>query len=264
MAASQVCHNKDISISVNMQVIMVFSFIKKTVALASADRIAQAASSQEAFDNGKGTAFSVPEIIELYFHKYGSTQKKFDYHSSPKLYIGYVKIPGKDEFLSVILIQPKGSIAVSFHPDALYSNDLFGLMAKKAFADKIAAGLIQSLNQPGPGFEEKTTSPQPSQRLPLPSTKQQAVDAIPVQQRSFVLKAAESEFNRRATGLFDAAKSDVANEDDAILAMADIAMLRGPIAVASLNGGCTLETYENALDKLSQIEKKWERWSLKL
>ncbi|WP_213990686.1 hypothetical protein [Sodalis sp. dw_96] len=241
---------------------MVFSFIKKTVALASADRIAQAASSQEAFDNGKGTAFSVPEIIELYFQKYGSTQKKFDCHSSPKFYIGYVKIPGKNEFLSVILIQPKGSIAVSFYPDAIYSNDLFGVMAKKAFADKIAMGLIQSLNKSGTGFEENTSSPEPSQILPLQSTQQAAV-AKPELQISFVLKAAESEFNRRATGLFNAAKNDVANDDDAILAMADISMLRGPIAIASLNEGCTLETYENALNELSHIEKKWERWALK-
>lgn len=54
------------------------SFLKKAVVLASADRIAKKASSQEAFDSGVGTAFSDPAIIELYFHKYGSTERKFD------------------------------------------------------------------------------------------------------------------------------------------------------------------------------------------
>jgi hypothetical protein len=90
----------------------------------------KAASSKEAFDGGAGTAFSVPEIVEVYFHKYGSTEKKFDYCPNPGFYIGYVKVPNKDEFLSVILMQPNGSVAASFYPEIAHGQDLFGLIRR--------------------------------------------------------------------------------------------------------------------------------------
>lgn len=55
-----------------------------------------------------------------------------------------MKIAGKDEFLSVVLLQPTGSVATSFHPEMEYGQDLFGLMKKKLFADQVASLFIQA------------------------------------------------------------------------------------------------------------------------
>lgn len=105
---------------------------------ASIDRLATHAASQEAFDGGKGTAFSSSDVVEGYFQKYGNTVKKFDYHPNPGFYIGYVSLPNRSEILSVVIIQPNGSIIVSFEPDIAHGQDMLGLMEKKIFADQVA------------------------------------------------------------------------------------------------------------------------------
>ena len=108
----------------------------------SADRIAQKAASARAFHGGVRTAFGTAETVESYFRKYGSTEKKFDFHPQPPFYIGYVKIPGNEEFLSVVLMQNDGSVVASFWPDFAHGQDLLGLMGKKLFADDIASQFI--------------------------------------------------------------------------------------------------------------------------
>lgn len=109
----------------------------------SADRIAQKAASPEAFNGGVGTAFS-NEGVEAFFRKYGSTEKRFDYRSDPPMYLGYVKVPKKDEFLAVVLMQNGGSVVASFYPHLSHSQDILGLMSKKLFVDEIASRFAEA------------------------------------------------------------------------------------------------------------------------
>lgn len=122
---------------------MARGFINRAILGASADRIAKKAASKEAFAGGAGTAFG-QEAVEIYFDKYGSTARKYDYHPNPGFYIGYVKIPGNAEFLSVVLMGPNGSVAASFWPDIQHGQDILGLTGKKEFADQVAAQFIEA------------------------------------------------------------------------------------------------------------------------
>jgi hypothetical protein len=85
----------------------------------------------------------------------------------------------------------------------------------------------------------------------------------PDSQWTHVLAAAAQAFNRRATALRNAANQEVSTNDDAIHALADIMHIRGLVAKDSLNGGCMLDSYERALSKLVEVERKWPRWALK-
>lgn len=123
---------------------MVFKFIGKAIIGVSIDRLAQAAASQEAFDGGKATAFSTSDVVEGYFQKYGSTARKFDYHPKPGFFIGYVILPSIGEILSVVIMQAGGSTVASFEPESSHSEDVLGLMGKKAFADEVAASIMKS------------------------------------------------------------------------------------------------------------------------
>jgi hypothetical protein len=123
---------------------IVLSFLNRAAISISVDRLAKKAASPEAFDGAAPTAFSTKETIEKYFYKYGSTQRKFEYHPSPGFYIGYVKVPDTIEFLSVVFMHKKGSVMTSFWPEIEYGEDILGLLGKKAFADKVAESVIQN------------------------------------------------------------------------------------------------------------------------
>jgi hypothetical protein len=129
---------------------MVLSILNKAAIALGANRIAQVAASPEAFADRVMTAYSAPETIEFYYRKFGSTERKFDYHPYPRLYVGYIKVPDKDEFLSVVFLNPDGGSAVaSYWPDFTYGQDLLGLMGKKAFADQITSTYIENARRIG-------------------------------------------------------------------------------------------------------------------
>ncbi|HEX2763767.1 MAG TPA: hypothetical protein VHM92_07995 [Allosphingosinicella sp.] len=119
-------------------------FLERSALAVSADLIAKKAASPEAFERGVGTAFSDPKAVEGFFRKYGSTERKFDFHSNPPFYIGYVKVPARDEFLSVVLMQDDGSVVASFAPDPSTGQDFLGLMGKKMFADEVASQFLRA------------------------------------------------------------------------------------------------------------------------
>lgn len=126
---------------------MVFGFLNKAAAKFSVDLIAKKASSQEAFDTGVSTAFTQKEIIENYFKKYGSTEKKFEYYQVPEFYIGYVRTSSHREFLSVVLISPEGSVVTSFYADFGGGQDFLSLMRKKSFADEVATRFVEAASE---------------------------------------------------------------------------------------------------------------------
>lgn len=120
------------------------SFLAGLARTGSASLIAKKAASDEAFENGKQLASHGRETIELYFNKYGSTAKKFEYHQQGNFYIGYVKSAERGEFLSVIFMSEAGCVAASFEPPMQFGQDFLGLMGKKEFADQVALSFVQA------------------------------------------------------------------------------------------------------------------------
>jgi hypothetical protein len=112
---------------------------------ANASLIAKKAASDAAFGNGAQLAAHTRASVEQYFTRYGSTQRKFDFHDRGQFYIGYVKTPERSEFLSVILMDAKGCVASSYEPPINAGNDILGLMAKKEFADHVALTFEQAV-----------------------------------------------------------------------------------------------------------------------
>lgn len=123
---------------------MASGFINRLIYGQSAKLIAKKASSPQAFENGVAMAFTQKEGIEIFFRKYGSTEKKFDYYPNPEFYIGYVKIDNQDEFLTVVLISESGSVVSSFWPDLQNGQDFFGLMRKKEFVEFVASKFVEA------------------------------------------------------------------------------------------------------------------------
>ncbi len=120
------------------------SFLARLVRTGSASLIARKAASDEAFENGKQLAFHGRETVEIYFNKYGTAAKKFEYHPQGNFYIGYVKNLERGEFLSVIFMSEAGCVASSFEPPMQFGQDVLGLMGKKEFADQVALSFIQA------------------------------------------------------------------------------------------------------------------------
>lgn len=122
----------------------VFSFINKVAVNASIERIAKVAATTQAFESGVTTAFRTEEVIAGFFNKYGTTQRRYDFHPQPGFFIGYVRVPDQsDEFLCLVILQPReGSVVSSFWPELDHGQDLFGLIGKQMFAEKIAAMFI--------------------------------------------------------------------------------------------------------------------------
>jgi hypothetical protein len=119
-------------------------FINKLMQGATASLIAKKAASPEAFEGGVSITFTVPEMIEAFYRKYGSTEKKFEFHPKPGFYIGYVKLPDIDEFLCVIVKGNDSSVVASFMPEKDFGQDFVGLLAKAKFAEDVAFGFIQN------------------------------------------------------------------------------------------------------------------------
>lgn len=107
---------------------------------ASAAMIAQKASSFQAFDGGLIVPNVAPHNVRDYFRKYGSTVKKFEHLEQHDIYVGFVRMGEKREFLSFIVMEGRNAVAVSFDSEVDESNDLFTLMAKAEFVrDKLVA-----------------------------------------------------------------------------------------------------------------------------
>lgn len=122
-------------------------FLEKGALEVSFDLIAKKAASPEAFSGGIGTAFSNREAVEGYFRKFGSTERKFDFHPNPPFYMGYVKVPIRAEFLSVVMMQDGGSVVASFEPDMRHGQDFLGLVGKKMFADEVASQFVKDVRR---------------------------------------------------------------------------------------------------------------------
>src|SRR6478672_972655 len=99
--------------------------------------IAKLATSYEAYDGGTLIKGVAPHNIRDYFRKYGSTARRFEHIEDGNIYIGYVRISGKPEFLSGVVLSGENAVAVSFDSEVEESNDFLTLMAKKEFADRM-------------------------------------------------------------------------------------------------------------------------------
>ena len=99
--------------------------------------IAKLAISYEAYDGGTLIKGVAPHNIRDYFRKYGNTARKFEHIDDGNIYIGYVRMSGKPEFLSAIVLAGENAVAVSFDSEVEESNDFLTLMAKKEFADRM-------------------------------------------------------------------------------------------------------------------------------
>lgn len=99
--------------------------------------IAKLATSYEAYDGGTLIKGVAAHNIRDYFRKYGNTARKFDHVKENDIYIGYVRMSGKPEFLSAIALAGDNAVAVSFDFAVDESNDFLTLMAKKEFADRM-------------------------------------------------------------------------------------------------------------------------------
>ncbi len=103
--------------------------------------IAKLVASYEAYDGGTLIKNVAPHNVRDYFRKYGSTARKFDHIEGDDIYVGYVRMPGKPEFLSAIVLAGEHAVAVSFDSGADDSNDFLTLMAKKEFAERMTAAV---------------------------------------------------------------------------------------------------------------------------
>lgn len=127
--------------------------------------IAKLASSYEAYDGGTVIKNVAPHNVRDYFRKYGSTARKFDQNSDGDVYTGYVRISGKPEFLSAIVLAGQHAIAVSFDSETDESNDFLTLMAKKEFADRINAAVERAA-----AYMRQSIAPAPTSPSPVPPT----------------------------------------------------------------------------------------------
>jgi len=133
--------------------------------------IAKLATSYEAYDGGTLINGVAPHNIRDYFRKYGSTARKFEHVEDGDIYIGYVRMSPKPEFLSALVLAGDNAVAVSFDSEVDEGNDFLTLMAKKEFADRMtlavqrAAALMKKAalsTQPPPQASQKTMASVPS------------------------------------------------------------------------------------------------------
>ncbi len=103
--------------------------------------IAKLVTSYEAYDGGTLIKNVARHNVRDYFRKYGSTARKFDHIESDDIYVGYVRMPGKPEFLSAIVLAGEHAVAISFDAETDDSNDFLTLMAKKEFAERMTAAM---------------------------------------------------------------------------------------------------------------------------
>lgn len=139
--------------------------------------IAKLATSYEAYDGGTLIKGVARHNIRDYFRKYGSTARKFDHIAEDDIYIGYVRMPYKPEFLSALILAGDDAVAVSFDSEVGESNDFLTLMAKKEFADRMTAAVQRAAS-----FMRKAApAPQPQTRTiaaPPTASAQKGNDAL--------------------------------------------------------------------------------------
>lgn len=130
--------------------------------------IASKATSYEAFDGGTLIENIESHNVRDYFRKYGSTARRFDHVEDADIYIGYVQMLGKREFLSAIVMVDSYAVIVSFDSEVGTGNDLFSLMAKKEFAETVTAAVKRSAEKmrranlrPAPPIPPLPTQPAP-------------------------------------------------------------------------------------------------------
>lgn len=146
---------------------------------AKVELIAQLASSYEAFDGGTLMKNVSPHNIRDYFRKYGSAVRKFDHIADGDIYIGYVKIRGKPEFLSAIVMAGGNAVASAFDSIFDQSDDFLNLLAKKEFADIVALAVRRAtvrmveLAPPPPPLPSQPTKPDTS--VPKPSSAESTI-----------------------------------------------------------------------------------------
>lgn len=133
--------------------------------------IAKLVTSYEAYDGGTLIKNVAPHNVRDYFRKYGSTARKFDHIEGDDIYVGYVRMPGKPEFLSAIVLAGEHAVAVSFDSETDDSNDFLTLMAKKEFAERMTAAV-----QRASAIMRKVVAPTPppaprAPETPPPETK---------------------------------------------------------------------------------------------
>ncbi|HCQ53254.1 MAG TPA: hypothetical protein DIV82_03840 [Brevundimonas diminuta] len=127
--------------------------------------IAKLVTSYEAFDGGTLIRGVAPHNIRDFFRKYGSTVRKFDHIADGDIYVGYVRMPGRSEFLTALILAGDNAVAVSFDSEVGESNDFLTLMAKKEFADRMtaavqkAAALMRAASPPPPVSAQPTVRP---------------------------------------------------------------------------------------------------------
>lgn len=138
--------------------------------------IAKLATSYEAYDGGTLIRGVAPHNLRDYFRKYGSTARKFDHIADGDIYIGYVRMSGRPEFLSAIVLAGDNAVAVSFDSAVDESNDFLTLMAKAEFADRMTVAVQRAAE-----IMRKATSPQPPTPPQSPPTS-----AVPVKADSTI------------------------------------------------------------------------------
>lgn len=189
--------------------------------------IAKLVTSYEAYDGGTLIKGVVPHNIRDFFRKYGSTARKFDHIADGNIYVGYVRMPGRPEFLAALILADDNAVAVSFDSEHSESNDFLSLMAKKEFADRMtvavqkAAALMRTAASSSPVSTPPTVRPA-STAAASPASKSGDVTGwlvlifvglaavallIPILSQQ---GSASSEQTQTGTGAFDAAAVPVA------------------------------------------------------
>lgn len=122
-----------------------FSFLNRVAINASVERLAKAAVSPEAFQNGVGTAFTTRETFSAFYNKYGSRMFGFRYNEKPAFYIGYIQ-PADEEFLCAIVLLPegKGSVVASFRPELDQPGSISNTLTKMRFQEEVTQGFIEN------------------------------------------------------------------------------------------------------------------------
>ena len=113
------------------------SIISNFARSVTVELIAKQVVSYEAYDGGTLMRSIAAHNIRDFFRKYGSTARKFDHIADGDIYVGYVRMSGRPEFLSAIVLAGDDAIAVSFDSAVDESNDFLTLMAKAEFAEKM-------------------------------------------------------------------------------------------------------------------------------
>lgn len=130
--------------------------------------IAKLATSYEAYDGGTLIKNVAPHNVRDYFRKYGNTARKYDHIENDDIYVGYVRMSDRPEFLSAIVLAGAHAVAVSFDSETDDSNDFLTLMAKKEFAERMTAAV-----QHASAIMRKAAAPTPvaTPAAPQPTVK---------------------------------------------------------------------------------------------